>query len=167
MKSKITWFRAAVLLVLAFVPAGVRGADSLYLGVAGGYVGVSGSAYQSGLGFGADLGFGVNPLMDLVLRTQASSHDGSGGATVWAHTMSADFHVGNLYDVDVAVGAGPGLYKFASSYRFGLHGELITDVVMDSLRVGLAWRYHGLFSPASTESNIWSVMARFGVRLEI
>jgi hypothetical protein len=142
--------------------------DGIYLGVQGGHVGVPGPIYMSGLGAGADVGFVVSPVIDMVFRTQLSSHDGGGGMTLWSNTISADFHLGNFYDVDIALGGGPGLYKYGPSSLFGLHGELNTDVAFgNGLRAGLGWRYHGVFSPGAGQGSYWSVMARFGYLIEM
>lgn len=136
--------------------------DGLYLGVQGGYVGLTDGG-TSGLGAGVDVGFAASPVVDLVFRSQFSKHDPT-SFTLWSNTMSADFHLGNFYDVDISLGGGPGLYKFNVGARFGLHGELNTDVAFgEGFRAGLGWRYHGILGGrGSGEGSYWSVMARFG-----
>ncbi len=158
-----------IVLLSSWFATPARAADGVYLGMQGGHVGLSGGTFQSGLGFGGDLGFVVGPVVDLVFKSQFSSHDGGGGMTLWSNTLSADFHVGNFYDVDIALGVGPGLYRFGSVSRFGLHGELNTDVAVgDGWRAGLSWRYHGIMGgTVNREGSYWSVMARVGYLFEM
>lgn len=161
----IRWGLLVGLMLLA--PVRAFAVDGYYLGVQGGFVGAGATTYQSGLGAGLDLGAQVNGVLDLVLRAQFSSHAGTPSFVLTNETISADFHLMNMADIDIAVGTGPGLYQFSSATRFGLHGEIHTDVLVGgNWRAGLGWRYHVLLDPAAGEGNFWSVMVRIGFTWE-
>ncbi len=155
-----------VLLGLV-VPAAAFPLESVYVGAQVGQVTLSNSTYTNSLGFGADLGFRTNPVLMVALRSQISMHSPS--MTLWSNTLSADVLIGNVYDIEFFLGGGPGFYNFSGaghSLKFGLHGEFFGDLMVnDSIRVGLGFRYHGVFNPAVDEGNYWTVMARAGVVL--
>jgi hypothetical protein len=162
MKNKLFFALALLFSAPAF------SLESVYVGGQFGQVFLTGGAtsHANALGFGADLGFRTNPVLDVVFRTQFSSHTGGGGLSLWANTLSADFLVSNFYDIEWFIGAGPGFYQFAStatSGRFGLHAETHADLaVTEMLKVGLGMRYHAVFSPAADEGSFFTVMMRLG-----
>lgn len=144
--------------------------ESVYVGLHGGHVGLlSNTTYANGLGFGGDVSFRTNPMLMLALRGQFSSH--SPTLSLFAGTVSADVLVGNIYDIEIFLGGGPGLYSFSrgtSDMKFGLHGELFGDLIVGSgLRVGLGTRFHGIFSPAADESGFYTIMMRLGYTFEM
>lgn len=163
MKNKLILALALLLPTTAFP------LESVYLGGQFGQVFLGGGAaasHANALGYGVDLGFRTNPVLDVVLRTQLSSHTGSGGLSLWANTLSADFLVTNFYDIELFIGAGPGFYQFASTTtasRFGLHAETHADLmVSDSFKVGLGFRYHAIFDPGPKEGSFFTILMRAG-----
>jgi hypothetical protein len=157
-----------LLLLGLIVPAAAFPLESVYIGGQVGQVFLSNNVggYNNAIGFAADLGFRTNPMLMVALRSQLSSHPGAGGITLWANTLSADVLIGNIYDIEFFLGGGPGFYNFSGvgrSAKFGLHGEFFGDLMVnDTLRLGLGFRYHGVFSPAIDEGNFWTIMARAG-----
>lgn len=147
---------------LVFSPA-LWAVDGYYVGGAFGHVG---APFGNSLGFGGELAFRTNAILDVSLRSQASQHPGS--VSLWATTMSADFLINNWNDIEIFLGGGPGFYQFNTAgtltSRFGLHGEAYADLVVnDMLKLGLAFRYHGIFSPGPGEGSYYTVMMRVGL----
>jgi hypothetical protein len=156
--------------------------DGLYLGGEVGYVGLSGNAstvFNNNVGFGADLGVRANPVFDLLASFQTSSHSlnvGSGlNLNLYSTTLSAEFHFLNVNDLEFSIGAGPGMYFFKTSAgalsntesHFGLQGGVAADVLVDNLRLGVGWRFHGIFhNVADVGASYWAVMAHVGYLFE-
>ena len=142
--------------------------DSIYVGAQVGHVALTGGAgvYSNSLGFGGEIAFRTNPILDVALRSQYSSHAGGAGLGLWSNTLSADFLVGNFNDIEFFLGGGPGFYQFAQAAkasRFGLHAEAYGDLAVGkNLKLGLSWRYHGVFDPAAGEGSYWTIMMRAG-----
>lgn len=158
-----------ILLILGFVlPATAFPLESIYVGVQAGQVFLSPRVtptFNDALGFGGELGFRTNPMLLVSLRSQISSHSGGAGTSLWANTLTADVLVGNVYDIEIFAGAGPGFYSFSSNgtARFGLVAEVFGDLmVSDVLRLGLATRYNAIFNTATDEAGFWSIMMRVG-----
>ncbi|MBY0370167.1 outer membrane beta-barrel protein [bacterium] len=153
-----------LLAVCLLVPSLAYPLEGVGVGGQFGYVGLTNSTYPGALGFGGEITFRTNPVLDIALRSQWSQHAGTPAMSIWANTISADLMIGRFNDFDVFLGGGPGFYQFAgagTNGRFGLHGEIYSDLnVGDSLKLGLGWRFHGIFSPAGGESSFWTVMAR-------
>lgn len=141
------------------LPGWAGAVEALYLGGQFGYGAYTASS-SGALGFGGEIAVRTNPVLDLAFRSQFATH---GGVGVWANTIAADLLVGQFNDFEVFIGGGPGIYSFGGNARFGLRGDLYSDlVVSDTLRLGLGWHFHGIFSPAVGESSFWTVMARIG-----
>ncbi len=163
MKNKL------ILALALLLPSAAFPLESIYVGGQFGQVFLTGNAstaHTNALGYGLDLGFRTNPILDVVIRTQLSTHAGTTSLTLWANTLSADFLVTNFYDVELFMGAGPGFYQFASTPTtalFGLHAETYGDLmVSDSFKVGLGFRYHLVFNAGAQEGNFFTVMMRTG-----
>jgi hypothetical protein len=161
--------KLTLALGLLLFPTSAFPLESLFIGGQFGQVLLTGGAktsFTDSLGFGVDLGFRTNPVLDLTLRSQLSSHTGGSGLSLWSNTLSADYLVGNFYDIEVFVGGGPGLYQFASTpstLLFGLHAELYGDlIVSDSFKIGLGGRFHGILNNSATTGSYWTIMMRAG-----
>jgi len=150
-------------LVLSNAPA--NAVDAFYLGGQIGHVSSPVDTFNNAIGFGIDIGVRTNPLLDLVLQTQRSSHAGGAGISLLSTVVSADFHFWEFNDFEFSLGGGPGFYFINStttSSNFGLHvGSNVDVVVDDSLRVGLGLRYHGVFNSGAGRS-YWTAMMRVG-----
>ena len=134
-----------------------------YAGIQTGFVGLqknTGSAYGNALGFGVDLGVRTNSVMDVVFSSQYSKHN---ALKLFSETLEANFYMWQMNDLEFSIGAGPGFYILnsgVSSTEFGLQGSLALDVVAtDALRLGVGYRYHGIFG---TADDYWTVMMRVG-----
>jgi hypothetical protein len=148
--------------------------DGVYLGGELGFVGLTdniGRTNNNGLGFGFNLGLRANPLLDIMAGFQRSTHSGQlagvGDLTLYSTTLSAAFHFLQVDDFDLSLMGGPGFYFFntaaGNATKFGLHGGLAGDVVIeDALRVGIAWKYHGVFGTTTGGGSYWTVMMRVG-----
>ncbi len=165
---KKTFFWTLALLPVLFSNQ-AKAVDGFYLGASFGHVALTGKAaqvYNNALGVGLDLSFRTNPILDVALRGQYSSHAGAGGMSLLGTTLSADFLVGNFNDIEFFLGGGPGFYQFSGitkTSRFGLHAEAIGDLAVgENVRLGLAWRYHGVFDPGAGEGSYWTIMMRLG-----
>ena len=165
MKHKII----GILLLLGSFSA--TGVESIYVGGAIGHVGLTGDAsrfFTNGIGFGLDLGIRTNPLLQVDFSSQISPHGGD--LTLFSETFGANFHFYELSDIDLSAGGGPGFYFFKTagtpnSY-FGINIGGAADVVMaEAFRLGLGFRYHGLFGNAP--GSYWTVMMRFGYSFEV
>ncbi len=159
-----------LLLVIAFLlPAQALPLESIYVGGQLGFVGLTQQAPAStmnALGFGIDVGFRVNPVLDVSLRSGLSSHAGPTTIGLWSNTVSADFMVGHFNDIQLFLGGGPGFYQFAAATtetKFGLHANAIADLVLgENLRLGLGGRFHGIFDPSVATPSYWTMMMRVG-----
>lgn len=166
MKIKSLIIFSAFLCVTAFP------LDGFYLGGQIGHVALTGKTsptYNNTIGFALDLGFRTNPLLDVLFSSQYSSHIGGGnGLSLYSETLGANFHVIDVNDFDVSLGAGPGFYFFKYAAKtdtlFGIHGGSNVDVKAgDNLRIGLGLRYHTLFrKDADLGDNFWTLMMRVG-----
>lgn len=142
--------------------------EGFYIGGQVGYLALTNSTTPTignALGFGVDLGFRTNPVLDLTFGSQLSAH--SGGLSLWANTVSASYMVGVVNDIEFFIGGGPGFYAFnntgATEAKFGLHAGFHGDlVVSDAVKIGLGWRFHGIFGPAINQSSYWQIMMRVG-----
>lgn len=152
---------------------GVRPAQALEAVSVGGQVGFVGltgdvrSSFNDALGFGADVGFRANALLDVVLNVLASSHSGPGDLGIIAPFATADFHVGRAYDFDFTLGMGPGFYNFKNSgvseTKFGLNFGGAVDVILeDHIRLGLGSRFHAPFGTSGASGSFWTVTMRVG-----
>ncbi len=142
--------------------------DGFYVGAEVGsrfsFTGSTNITHGTAIGFGLDLGTRVNPMVDLILQSQMSSH--SKDVTLFSEVISADLHIFSLNDFEVSIGAGPGFYFFKTSLStetdFGLNGGANIDLnIDDHLRAGISGRYHGVFSP-TVGGSLWSIMMRVG-----
>jgi len=153
----------AFLFTLATTPA--LAVDAFYLGGQVGHVASPVDVYSNAIGFGIDLGVRTNPLLDLVVQLQKSSHSGGTGLGVTSGVLSADFHFWEFNDFEFSLGGGPGFYFIGDTTtqsHFGLHvGSNVDVVVDDSVRVGLGLRYHGVFNSAASRT-YWTAMMRIG-----
>lgn len=159
-----------VLLLGSAAPA--YAIDSLYLGGELGFVGLSSNTYTSNLGFGLDFGIRANPLLDVVVGLEHSSHSGgANGMTLTGVPLSAVLHFAQIEDFDLSVIGGPGFYFYnaaVSQTYFGLQIGAAGDVVIeDSLRVGIAWRYNQIFGGTPDQGSYWTIMARVGVYIDL
>lgn len=163
MKNPIRFF-----FVLFLLSSLARAIDGYYVGAQLGHVsgfeGSSAVSYNSAIGIGLDLGLRTNPVLDVVLQLQRSSH--GGGATLYSQFISADFHFFEFNDIDFTLGAGPGFYFFATSAKtdtnFGIHLGPNVDVMVDErVKIGVGGRWHSVFS-GNSGGAYWSVMARLG-----
>lgn len=167
-------FFCLLALIPAVIPSKAQAVDGFYVGASVGHVALTGGAatsFNNALGVGLDLSFRTNPILDVALRAQYSSHAGGTGLSLLGTTLSADFLVGNFNDIEFFLGGGPGFYQFSGATknsRFGLHAEAIGDLAVgENIRLGLAWRYHGVFDPAVGEGSYWTIMMRVGVTFPI
>ena len=154
-----------------FVCTGAKALDAFYLGGQFGYSKLSGD-YSNGIsdaiGFGADLGVRTNGIMDVMASFMTSSHSGVQDLTTYRQTLSAEVHLAAPYDFDITVGAGPGIYIFKpgvgnSTTKFGANLGAAVDVVIDEhLRVGMGYRFHGIFGSDANAGSLWQVTMRVG-----
>lgn len=156
---------------LALAGGKAQAIEAFYVGGEVGHVGLSGAAatpYSNTIGFAIDLGARVNPMLDLMFQFMRSSHSGAGGLTIYGQTVSADFHFFEMNDFDLSIGGGPGFYFMnsgTSSSFFGLNGGANIDVIVDDhVRVGLGFKYHGVFGAGSPD--FWTTMMRVGYLFE-
>ncbi len=172
MKKTFFW---SLALIPALISSKAQAVDGFYVGASVGHVALTGgasSAFNNALGVGLDLSFRTNPILDVAVRAQYSSHaGGASGLSLLGTTLSADFLLGNFNDIEFFLGGGPGFYQFSGatkSSRFGLHAEAIGDLAVgENLRLGLAWRYHGVFDPGVGEGSYWTIMMRVGLTFPI
>jgi len=146
--------------------------EGLYLGGQIGHVALTGKpapAYNNTIGFAVDLGLRTNALLDILFSSQYSSHTGgTNGISVYAETLGANFHVLEVNDFDISLGAGPGFYFFKYAAKtdtmFGIHLGTDFDIKAgDHVRVGLGLRYHAVFRKDSDiGDNLWTIMMRVG-----
>lgn len=143
--------------------------QNLYVGGLLGHTdlhGNAGSLYSDALGFGAEIGVAANPLMDIIFRLTSSSHrGGTDGLGVLIPSISADYAFFDANDFRLSAGGGPGIYVFSpgvSIVRFGLHAEAFADVMVDDIRIGVGYRFHGVFDPGAHEGNISQILMRVG-----
>lgn len=144
--------------------------SALYVGGQVGHVALNGDPsllYNNALGFGFDLGFRTNAVVDLTASFFTSSHSGPGDLSILAPTLSADMHVGRVYDFDFVLGLGPGFYSYKSGgisdTKFGLNFGGAVDVVVDeSIRVGLGLKYHLAMGASGMSGNFWTATMRVG-----
>lgn len=146
--------------------------DGWYLGGELGYVDLKGrgSVYSDALGVSAVVGVRANSILDVVARVGYSSHSGAGGLTLIHPTMSGDFHLFQMNDLDFTVGLGPGIYLFTrgatTETNFGLNIGIGGDVVLDeSIHLGIGLRWHEIFG-GTIGDNFWSIGMRVGVFFE-
>jgi hypothetical protein len=167
-------YQSLVLVALAFgwsVPS--KAIDSIYIGGKAGYMGLTGNfsnTYSNNLGYGLDLAFRTNGIIDLTLGFQTSSQI---GLNLYAGTLSADVHVGQISDFDFMLGAGPGAYVFTiagnpNETKFGLNfGGAVDLVIEDHFRVGVGGRYHAIFGADNFTGSFYTIMARFGYQFDV
>ncbi len=146
--------------------------DGFYLGGQIGHAALTGKTaptYNNTIGFAIDLGFRTNPLLDVLFSSQYSSHiGGANGLSLYSETLGANFHIIDVNDFDVTLGAGPGFYFFKYDNKtdtlFGIQTGSNVDVKAgDNLRIGLGLRYHTLFrKDADIGDNFWTIMMRVG-----
>jgi hypothetical protein len=160
-------------LLLVFVWAAPLCAfDGFYVGGQVGHVGLSGNLtkaplnYSNTIGFGVDLGFRTNSMLDVIFNSQYSSHSNTGGIKIFSETLEANYHIWEINDFDFIVGGGPGFYIFntpsTSNTQFGLHLNSAVDVkATEQLRVGLGFRWHWIFGNTGGD-DFYTVMLRFG-----
>lgn len=160
-------FSAWVLLPFFFIPKIAFSIEGVYLGAQLGHVALTGDTTQSltnAIGFGGFVGVKTSSLMDVSFHLQMSSHGGGSGLTLYAPFISADFLLTKMSELELSVGAGPGLYLLqstTSSSKFGLHAGVAADVVLDDrLRLGLHFRYHKLLDSNSLISGWVNTQAR-------
>lgn len=172
MKKTFFWLLA---LVPALISTKAQALDGFYVGASVGHVALNGNAsslFSNALGVGLDLSFRTNPILDVALRGHYSSHaGGASGLSLLGMTLSADFLLGNFNDIEFFLGGGPGFYQFGgatTNSRFGLHAEALGDLAVgENLRLGLAWRYHGVFEPGLGQGSYWTIMMRVGLTFPI
>lgn len=164
---------AAVFAVLLGWSTPSKAIDSIYIGGKAGFVGLSGTYsnfYNNNLGYGLDLAFRTNGIIDLTLGGQTSSQQ---GLNIYAGTLSADVHVGQISDFDFMLGAGPGMYEYTiaaqpNQLKFGLNfGGAVDLVIDDHLRVGVGARYHAVFGGDNFTGSFYNIMARFGYQFDV
>lgn len=137
------------------------------------YTGESRSNFNNTIGFGGNLGFRTSALIDLMLGFQYSSFGVTPSTvfgeslTLFSTTATAEFHVGQVYDFDLILGLGPGLYFPASGAssdtKFGINfGGAVDLLVDDNLRVGVGIKAHNVFASTALFSNYWAITARVG-----
>jgi hypothetical protein len=153
------------LLVFSYVNASYA-VDGIYIGGQVGLVGLTGAVStgrDNNIGFGGDLGIRTNSLVDLVFSYQRSTHS---GLTLQSIPISADVHVGNAYDFDFTLGAGPGFYFWdypGNGGKFGLNfGGAVDLVVEDHFKVGVGSRYHAVFGGNANAGSYYTIMLRVG-----
>ena len=142
--------------------------DGVYVGGELGQISLTGttkSVYNNAIGFGLDVGFRINPTLDVMFQSQMSSHSGlAPNLKIYSQTLGANLHFG-MSDFDFTLGMGPGFYTYdsgVSETHFGIHGDVGADVVVsDGMRVGLGLRYHSLLG-ATGMDDYWSLMMRVG-----
>lgn len=160
------------LLIILSVCAWMSSASAMeriYVGGMLGQVDLHGNAgqrFSDALGFGGEVGVAANPLMDIILRLSSSSHSGgTNGMSLLVPTISADYGVFDANDFRLSLGGGPGLYIFnpgSSVVRFGLHAEAFADVMVENIRIGIGYRFHGVFDPGANEGNLSQILMRVG-----
>jgi len=153
-------------LVVAGSPA--LAIDGVYVGAEVGAIGGASSDalgnqwLDTQIGYGGDLGVGVNNLFDVMARVMHSSHN-SGTLSLTSTTLAADFHVLDMGDFVVSLGAGPGFYFLSgsglSTTKFGLNYGGEVDVVLSQLvHLGVGGRFHQVFSG----NDYWAATMRIG-----
>lgn len=154
------------LLLTVVLGWGITGLalDGFYLGGRIGQVELSGS--DGSIGYGLDIGARANSYIDGIIQISSSSHGNN--LTLTSIVPSAEIQLGRVNDFGFTLGLGPGFYFFKqtgiSTSEFGLHGSVGGDLWMeDTLRIGVEWRYHSIFS----SSNLWHAMMRVGYLFEM
>lgn len=168
MKRVIFWFSALCLLVSTQGYA----IEGVYVGGQIGHVGMTGrtaTTYSNTIGFGVDLGLRTNNVLDLTAAFQTSAHSGGAGMNLMSFLLTADYKFAEANDFEFFLSGGPGFYFFKTAAltdtKFGLNFGAIGNVMADeNIRVGLAARYHLVFSSsaATTGDSYYSIMLRFG-----
>ena len=164
------------ILVLSLAVLGVGTApralalDGFYLGGHVGAVGPLGSGgnFNSGFGGGIELGFFANPIVELRARGLFSSMGGTAPAPavrLIAGTLSGEFHILDVSDIELVIGAGPGFYSFnngTSESVFGLQGGLELVMKLDEgIRIGFGFRAHAPLS-ATIGSTLFTALVSIG-----
>lgn len=164
------------LIVVSLVTLGLgtareaRALDGTYLGVQVGAVGPLGStaAYNSSFGGGLEVGFFANPIVELRLRGLYANMGGAAGGPsvrLLAGTVSGEFHLIDISDIELVLGAGPGFYNFnngASESVFGLQGGLELVMKLDEgVRIGFGFRVHAPIS-ATVGSTLFTALVSLG-----
>lgn len=135
------------------------------------FTGESRSNFNNSIGFGGDIGFRANPLVDLVLGVQYSTYKAIGviasNLNLLTGTMTAEFHLGRLADFDFTIGAGPGLYfadvAGANTTKFGINFGGAADLLVDDhFKVGVGIKAHNIFATTNAFSNYWTITMRAG-----
>ena len=165
----------ALVVVSATLARPAAAVEGFFIGGKIGYVAPSSKApatVDGALGFGVDLGTRVNSFVDLSYSGQYSSHK-SGGSDldIFANTLNVDFRLIDVNDFVITLGGGPGLYVFkaksvlgnASNTNFGLQGGAGAAIwVEEHLRIGVDFRYHGIFGTVKPVDGYFTVMAGIG-----
>lgn len=168
--KKFAW----ILLGLAALGVGssprAQALDGFYLGAEVGAVGPLGSSagYNSAFGGGIDLGFFANPIVELRLRGLYASMGGTAPAPsvrLLAGTLSGEFHVLDISDIELVLGAGPGFYSFdngTGESLFGIQGGLELVMKLDEgIRIGFGFRLHAPLS-AKIGSTLFTALVGIG-----
>ncbi len=144
--------------------------NGLNLGVELGHVGLTGKAatYGNALGFSAEIGLFASSFWAITSRFGYSSH--SQNFTMMHPSFSADLHFYQIDDFDFSIGVGPGFYFFSrgndSKTNFGINFGALAQVCLDSLQLGIGWRWHNIFDPQIGD-NFWTVAMRVGYLFEL
>lgn len=165
---------ALILVSLAALGVGTareaRAVDGTYVGVQVGAVGPlgSGGAFNSAFGGGLEVGFFANPIVELRIRGMYASMGGIAPAPsvrLLAGTLSGEFHLVDISDIELVVGAGPGFYNFnngASESVFGLQGGLELVMKLDEgIRIGFGFRAHAPLS-ATIGKTLFTALVSLG-----
>lgn len=166
MKKILLKFGLFLTLYVSYIPNAFA-LDGLSLGGRVGYAGLGGGlegSYDHGLGFGLDLGFAVNSVVDVLFQSQMSSHARSGDLKIFSETLGANMHFFQLNDFDFTAQFGPGFYFYKNALttdtKFGLNFGVGADVIAsDHLRIGLDWRYNFIFG-SGPSLDYWTTMLR-------
>jgi len=161
------------LLGVLISPA-AQAVDGIYFGGELGHTslgGAIGRSYTNAIGLAADVGFRVNPLIDLTMRAHYSSHGTGTTMNLLGTTATAEIHFLDWNDFEVSAGAGPGFYFFqqtTTESKFGLNFTLQADLLATSaFRVGLGWRGNWILGDAVSSGSFWFMGLRLGYYFEL
>jgi hypothetical protein len=163
-----------LLLCLAALGLGTapraEAVESVYVGAQVGATGPlgSGANFNSAFGGGLEVGFYANPIVELRVRGFYANMAGTAPAPsvrLLAGTLSAEFHLLEVSDIEFLFGGGPGFYNFdngTSESVFGLQGGVEAVLKLDEGgRIGFGFRVHAPLS-ATIGSTLFSALVSLG-----
>jgi hypothetical protein len=168
--KRLAW----LLLCLATLGFGTafrtEAVESVYVGAQVGATGPldSDANFNNAFGGGLEVGFYANPIVELRVRGFYVNMAGTAPAPsvrLLAGTLSAEFHLLEVSDIEFLFGGGPGFYHFnngTSESVFGLQGGVEANLKLDEgVRFGFGLRVHAPLS-ANIGSTLFSALVSVG-----